>query len=160
MWRDYNDENSVDRNIVSQINSLMVVPWITPISFWQDMPQKIHRPTKPHFLPAFWRTSAVHLGKTEIGNLFFHDENSPYEIVNVCQMRQVCVCAVLLHELHWFAGVEDRQQFRKKQTDCDWQRWTYHCFSSPESLLINLICLISKAEALLSTHSKSCSLNQ
>lgn len=154
---------------MSQITSFTVVQCITPISLWQDMPRRIHPPTKPHFLPAFWRTRAVHLAKTEIGNLFFQQENSLYERVNVCQMRQVCVCVVLLHAfgMHLFARADDRQRIRKK-TDAlwlmpalsDWQPWTYHCFSSLASLQINLICLILEVEALLSAGSKSCSLNQ
>lgn len=57
---------------------------------WQDMPGRIHPPTRPCILHAFWRTRAVHLAKGEIEHLFFMEK-----IKRECVKgdRCVCVCA-------------------------------------------------------------------
>lgn len=139
---------------------------------WQDVPGRIHPPTRPCFLRALWRTRAVHLAKREIEHLFF----SWREKNKVCAfMREsecvwhetgVCVHVFLLGVvvMHLSESADDRQQIREAEAWwlmpalSDWQRWTYHCFSSPASLVINLICLISKVEPLLSAGSRRCSL--
>lgn len=135
---------------------------------WQDVPGRIHPPTRPCFLHAFWRTRAVHLAKREIEHLFFMEEIER-EWVWVCVKwdRCVCVCVCFLLRvivMHLSESSDDRQQIREAEARwlmpalSDWQRRTYHCFSSPASLVINLICLISKVEAPLSAGSRSCSL--
>lgn len=80
--------------------------------------------------------------------------------------RCVCVCVFLLCVIvmNFSESGNDRQQIREAEERwlmpalSEWQRQTYHCFSSPASLVINLICLISKVEAPLSAGSRSCSL--
>jgi len=62
---------------------------------WQDVPGRIHPPTRPCFLHAFWRTRAVHLAEREIEHLFFMEkivrafvgESEP-----VWNETGVCVC--------------------------------------------------------------------
>ena len=57
---------------------------------WQDVPARIHPPTRPCILHAFWRTRAVHLAGREIEHLFFMEE---IEREWACvKRRQVCVC--------------------------------------------------------------------
>lgn len=60
------------------------------------------------------------------------------------------LCVFLLRVMHLSASVDDRQQIREAEARwlmpalSDWQRRTYHYFSSPVSSVINLICLILK----------------
>ena len=84
----------------------------------------------------------------------FHGGNR--ERVSVCETETgVCVCVRVVPLLrvivmHLSESGDDRQQIREAEARwlmpalSDWQRQTYHCFSSPASSVINLICPILK----------------
>lgn len=120
---------------------------------------------KALFPACFLKDTSCPLSEEGNWTSLFHGGNR--ERVSVCEMRQVCVCVCFLLRvivMHLSESGDDRQQIREAEARwlmpalSDWQRRTYHCFSSPASSVINLICLISKVEAPLSAGSRSCSL--
>lgn len=136
---------------------------------WQDMPGRIHPTTRPCFLHAFWRTRAVHLAKREIEHLFFMEEIEGERVCVkwdrcVCMRARVCVFLLCVIVMHLSESGDDRQLIREAEAQwlmpglSDWQRRTYHRFSSPALSVINLICLILKVEAPLSAGTRSCNL--
>lgn len=99
-WRRFIMVSCVSYHIVtlSPINypRFSLITWTS----WQNVPGRIHPPTRPCFLHAFWRTRAVHLAKTEIEHLFFM-EKIERKWVCVCEMRQVCVCVCFCFVWLW-----------------------------------------------------------
>lgn len=109
---------------------------------------------KALFTACFLKDTSCPLSKDWNWTSLFHGENGACARANVFQMRRVCACAFvcvfLLRVTHLPASVDDRQQIREAEARwlmpalSDWQRRTYHYFSSPVSSVINLICLILK----------------
>lgn len=71
------DKETLVRGELRLISHCCFQPWNYPhfslITWtnWQDVLGRIHPPTRPCILHAFWRTRAVHLTKREIEHLFF-----------------------------------------------------------------------------------------
>lgn len=121
---------------------------------------------KALFPACFLKDTSCPLSEDGNWTFLFHGENR--EKVSVCVWNEtgVCVRVFLLRVIvmHLSEIGDDRQQIREAEARwlmpalSDWQRRTYYCFSSPATSVINLICLILKVEAPLSTGSGSCSL--
>lgn len=71
------DKETLVRGELRLLSHCCFQPWNYPhfslITWtnWQDVLGRIHPPTRPCILHAFWRTRAVHLTKREIEHLFF-----------------------------------------------------------------------------------------
>lgn len=107
-WRRFIMVSCVSYHIVtlSPINypRFSLITWTS----WQNVPGRIHPPTRPCFLHAFWRTRAVHLAKTEIEHLFFM-EKIERKWVCVCVKWDRCVCACVSASCDCDAFVWDRR---------------------------------------------------
>ena len=143
-------------------------PLITQTS-WQDVPGRMHSPSKALFPAFFLKDTSCPLSTEGNWTSLFHGEKTAsVSRERVCVKWDRCVWACMFScfgviVMHFSESADDRQQIREAEARwlmpalSDWQRWTYHCFSSPASSVINLICLVLKVEAPLSA-TRSCSL--